>query len=199
MSNLKEKLREVSNPLTDDTISLSNYLEKTRTATEARRTLAHERDEPLPSMFRDADFRSIRDTKALVVAPSENAPTNFYPYVAAALFLSLAGAAAVYFTAANSSTDKGAVNPISKADVDKAAIIDRGVTTTAAFLSAAVDKVGLETQSTPSSPAEHWSDTVDTFKQLLAEQKASQAPGLQQSEADRVLGQLEAWSKAKAR
>jgi hypothetical protein len=220
MNSLKEKLREVehtsklSHSVNENTVPLSNYPDATGNVSLAlfgsRRALAYERDEPLPSMFRDTDFRSVRDGKLFDVAPSEsdpvNAPTNFYPYVGAALFLCLVGSVAVYFAAANPSSDKGAVKPITKADVDKAATPDRGATATAAFFSAppAVDKAAWQTQAvaiTPSSAAEPeaWSDTVDTFKKLLAEQKASQAPGLQQSEAERVLGQLEAWSKAKAR
>jgi hypothetical protein len=206
MNSLKEKLREadpsnLSDPLTDDTVSLSNYLDRTGAGTEAhfgsRRTIATlVRDEPLPSMFRETASES----------DPVNATATWSPYIAAAVFLSLVGAAAVHFTAATPSTDKGAVKPITKADVDKAATPDRGATATAAFFSAppAVDKAAWQTQAvaiTPSSAAEPeaWSDTVDTFKKLLAEQKASQAPGLQQSEAERVLGQLEAWSKAKTR
>jgi hypothetical protein len=40
---------------------------------------------------------------------------------------------------------------------------------------------------------------VETFKRLLAEQKASQASALKQADNERLLGQFEAWMNAKAR
>jgi hypothetical protein len=232
MSNLKEKPKELAYPsklshsVDENTVSLSNYLDRTGTVTQAlfgsRRALAYERDEPLPSMFRisppQADTRSQyhRDDlgnvddevadDALSQRDVPNATGSLSPYFAAALFLSLVGAAAVHFTAATPSTDKGAVKPVLKTDGDKAAMADRSVVTTAAFFSAppAADKAGWQTQSIPltaSSPAETeaWSETVETFKRLIAEQKASKAPEVKQTEAERVLGQLEAWSTAKAR
>jgi hypothetical protein len=55
MNSLKEKLREVSDPLAGSTVSLSNYLDPAGAATEARRALSYERNEPLPSRFKDRD------------------------------------------------------------------------------------------------------------------------------------------------
>jgi hypothetical protein len=117
-------------------------------------------------------------------------------------------ATAVHLTAATPSTDREAVDPVSsRPDGDKAASTsNRGLAATAAFISTPSDgdKDGWQTPSialTPSSSAEReaWSDTVETFKRLLAEQKASQASELKQTENERVLGQIEAWSNAKAR
>jgi hypothetical protein len=76
MSSLIEKLREVdpsklSHPVAENTVSLRNYLDRTgnvsQTSFGSRRSLAYERDEPLPSMFRihppqaDTGSRSDRD------------------------------------------------------------------------------------------------------------------------------------------
>jgi hypothetical protein len=206
MNSLKEKLREVSDPLAGSAVSLSNYLDPAGTATEARRALSYERNEPLPSRFKDRDFRSVRDGRVLAVAPPESDPVkapNLFHYIAAALVLWSVCAAAAYFTAAIPLTGKGAVKPVTKADVGKAATPNHGVTATAAFLSAppADNKGGWQTQLTPGSPAEPeaWSDTVETFKTLLAERKAMQAPEMKQTDAERVLGRLEAWSTAKPR
>jgi hypothetical protein len=175
MNSLKEKLREASDPLAGSTVSLSNYLDRTGTATEAlfgaRRSLGHEReDEPLPSMSRET--------------PPESDPVkapNLFHYIATALVLWSVCAAAAYFTAAIPLTDKGAVKPITKVDVDNAATPNRGVT--------------ASSQADPQA----WNDAVETLRRLAAEQKASPAPSLQQTENQRVLGQLEAWSKAKPR
>ena len=62
MSNLKEKPKELAYPsklshsVDENTVSLSNYLDRAGTVTQAlfgpRRVLEYERNEPLPSMFR---------------------------------------------------------------------------------------------------------------------------------------------------
>jgi hypothetical protein len=55
----------------------------------------------------------------------------------------------------------------------------------------------------PSQPSladrDSWPETVETFKRLLAEQKASQVSELKQAENERLLAQLEVWLNAKAR
>jgi hypothetical protein len=180
---------KLSDPVAENHVSLSNYLGRTRTVTQAlfgpRRVLEYERDdEPLPSMrisAPHADTRSRYDGGELgnvhyavadgaLLSRSDLLKTTvaWSPYVAAALFPCLVGVAAVHFTAR-------AIKPVSKTE---AAAPDRGVTATAA--SSADSKATWQTQSiaiTPSSPAEPdaWNDTVETFKRLLAEQKASQA------------------------
>jgi hypothetical protein len=202
---------KLSHSVDENTVSLSNYLNRTGTVTQAlfgsRRALAYERDERLPSMFRinppQADTHSRYDRYDLSNVDYEVADgarpgsdmmkviATWSPYIAAAIFPCLVGVAAVHFTAR-------AIKPVSKTE---AAAPDRGVTATAA--SSADSKATWQTQSiaiTPSSPAEPdaWNDTVETFKRLLAEQKASHAPGLQQTENEQVLGQIEAWSDAEA-
>jgi hypothetical protein len=209
---VKVKPAELDLSVAESTVSLSNYLKRTGTVTQAlfgsRRVLEYERDEPLPSMFRisppQADTRSrfdggelgnvdyeVADGALLSRSDMKRVIASWSPYVAAALFPCLVGVAAVHFAVR-------VIKPVSKTE---AATPDRGVTATAA--SFADSKATWQTQSiaiTPSSPAEPdaWNDTVETFKRLLAEQKASVGPGLQQTENEQVLGQIEAWSDAEA-
>jgi hypothetical protein len=221
MNNLKEKPREevypstLSYPVGENTVTLSNYLDRSGNVnlTDFRSNRSFEY-EPLPPMFRRQRHQDVAvsgpnsvdpanaDAGVPVGAPSEADPSietsgGLSPYIAAALFLALMAGAAVHFT----TTAEGDRDAIAQP-----ATADRGAIATAAFFSSP-SHYGSESAQpqtlTPTQPSladrETWSETVETFKRLLAEQKASQASALKQADNERLLGQFEAWMNAKAR
>jgi hypothetical protein len=229
MNNLKEKPRETFNtsklsyPVSEGTVTLNNYLNTQGDLTLAslRKSLAYEENDSLPSMFRtprapasvNSGPAGERIDKVIDVPDSPLSHPNIpnttgamSPFVAAALFISLAGTAAFQLVGPGPSADREAQNspPTAEAALQKQPANSQAAV--AAFISipSPGDNEGLQTHSiappfSSGTELDGWSGTVETFKQLLAEQRASQGPLVKQTENERVLNQLEAWMNAKTR
>jgi hypothetical protein len=143
--------------------------------------------EPLPSMFR-------RPVTVPVAAAAGSNPTdrpanipashNWTPASLAAIFFSLAAVGGAVYTKATHHT---ALQP---------AVVPAPLS--ASPPATAPQPSPVAPQQLSLAGGAKWSKTVDTFQQLVAQQKLSPAT-TQQAENERLLRNLDAWMKAKAR
>ncbi|MGA7325007.1 MAG: hypothetical protein WBX25_11115 [Rhodomicrobium sp.] len=215
MSNLKVKPNErlinsqLSHPVMESTTALRNYLTRGEDVTCAPfwtgGGLSYERTEQLPAIFRSnrtvssneprTNFR-YEGASASAAEPSKSDRLSVIfrlsPYLVVAIVLSLVAGEAVLVATTAPQGGRVALEPL---QADKVAV--------ASVFSAETIEIAQPEPAlvTPASMAsgERWSDTVATFKRLLAEQKAVQAPSIRQAENGRLLEQMEAWLKAKSR
>jgi hypothetical protein len=221
MINLKERPAEglnisrMSHPVDEGTVTLSNYLNRSGDLAFApfwssgalaynmaqRPPMVHWPDRPVIQVLQGSAGEGVSDIDMEVPA---NAPPNtqkakasLAPYIAVALFLSLvAGTGVLLATSAQpfEGSESGPANA------------GKGAARIAAMVfSTSVD--GIESLQVPSTApmrfsmteGEDWPNTVERFKQLLAQQQTSRASAVRQAENNRLLGQLDAWLKAKSR
>jgi hypothetical protein len=159
---------------------LCDYLERRPQAAPSRsaRILACDDADPLPSMF--------RRSQACPAAPKPR--NSFSPYIIILFLLAVAPVQIALLT-----SQEGAIERVFE-------LVKRGAGGIATLLSVPSAKAAISSQSESLAPARaalysdrRWFEAVDTFKLLLAEQKAS---ALKQAENDRLLRRLEAWLSA---
>ncbi|MGA7326278.1 MAG: hypothetical protein WBX25_17795 [Rhodomicrobium sp.] len=216
MNNLKEKPRERPNasrlscPIHASSVALGNYLNGSAGVASApfrsANGLAFESAEMLPSIFRsnqaltgrEARYDGRRVPDRAPIAPSD-APSRSHGskmttrlYVAVVFLLCLVAAEGLLLA---KPAFYGAPAEPASLRADQAAIAT-------VFSANIIEESQPEPiAATPSllTNEERWSATVETFKQLIAHQKASQVSIVKQAANERLLGQLEAWMKGKAR
>jgi len=203
MSKLKEKPSErlsnsqLSHPIIESPITLVNYMTRGTCAPFwSVDGPSYDSSDGTPANNTVTGVYPATDGGAPLSAPSRHTSwcvtLRLAPYIAAGFILSAAMAEGLLLVAAASHDSRAAPEPVHS---DQAAVatvfsIETGDTSQSELASA-----------TPSLMAngERWPDTVETFKRLLAEQKAAQVPEIRQAENERILGQMEAWLKAKSR
>ncbi|MGA7325869.1 MAG: hypothetical protein WBX25_15625 [Rhodomicrobium sp.] len=216
MNNLKEKPRErlnasrLSCPIHGSSVALGNYLNGSADVTcapfRSANGLAFASTEMLPSIFRSNQALTGREARyygrrvpdrapiAPSDAPSRSHGSNMTARLYGAVVFLLCLVAAEGLLLAKPTFYGAPVEPASLR-ADQAAIAT-------VFSANMIEESQLESiAATPSSltNGEPWSATVETFKQLIAQQKASRVSAIKQAENNRLFVQLEAWMKAKAR
>lgn len=191
MNNLKEKGADrfaasgSYNPVRDNTLEVNTFFERREVGAmlprQASNGLGFERSDPLPSMF---------SVKAHASAPEDSAPraapvsllTGVSPYVAAVVLCVLVCGVAIHVSTAKPSEE----------DAAKLAPATRAFGAVALAPSTPLDHKG--TAAVWSQPAgdQAWSQTVETYKQLLAQQPR-EAQQTTKSDSERFLGQLQTW------
>ena len=204
MSKLKEKPSErlsnsrLSHPIIESPITFGNYMTRDRCApfwsarglgydssewTSANNTITGV-EHGYPGTDGGAPLSAVGASRY----GNWSVTLRLAPYIAAGFILS----AGLLLVAAASHDSRAAPEPVHSDQAGVATVfsIETGDTSQSELASA-----------TPSLMAngERWPDTVETFKRLLAEQKAAQEPTIRQAENERILGQMEAWLKAKSR
>lgn len=216
MNSLKEKPGErlnssrLSCPIHASSVALGNNLNGSAGVTcapfRSSGGLAFESAEMLPSIFRSsaaAPGREARQcgwrvpdraTAAPADAPSRSrsSKAGLSPSIAVVFLLSLVAAEGLLL--ARPYDDRVQVEPSS---------LRAGQAAIPAIYSANMIEVP-QAEPTSAAPSlltngERWSATVETFRQLVAHQKTSQVLMLKHTVNDRLLVQLEAWMRAKAR
>ena len=228
MNNLKQKPRGRSNTSwlihpVNDTLAASYAPNMNRDDREASfgssQNFPYNDDEPVPRMFRtnrEASVTRPRASRANLLARGAEEPSKSHALhvtrrlslqITLALCLAFIAGAAVHSTAATPTVGREA---LSSPSVDRPTAAhpltaNRGTIKSAALVSfpSATGQAGAKIYPTTSWEGSlvdrDWSETVETFKQLVVEQKATQALQMKQAENARFLGQLEAWMNAKTR
>ncbi len=178
----------------------------------ANRQVALRGTEPSKALLADSD----RIVPALLELQSSKGTAAFSPYMAAVLFLSfVAGATAAHFGITTfqalepiTTPDKGTVRlPPVQAHPQKSANEPATASLAAAaffpIVSAAQSgEEGLSSQL--AAPAvqslddrQAWSETVETFKQLVAQQKTSPPAGIKEAENEKLFKEFVGWLGSK--
>jgi hypothetical protein len=192
MTNFKEKRGETFsdsrlNFPTGDTIALRDYLNTGGNASalfSPAKTL-DDSMEPMPSMFRATGRTPERGPALPAGRPPKSdiakMTAGAAPYAGAVVLCALVAGAAIHVSLATPSATNTSVvaAPIQATNVN----VGAGVTPAAASDTSPVER-------------ETWSQTVETYKQVLAQQKM---PPAKNTEQDRLIGQLEAWMNGKPR
>jgi len=197
MNNLKEKNADqlasfrLHRPITEDP-QLQNYFGKgPAPATHTHLTFrgeSFERLDPLPSMFRD-EKRAFAPEEPKSRSLPINILAGVSPYIAAVLLCVLVSGVAVHVsTAKTSEEDAAKLAPATRTEAK-----DRAFGAAAPALSPPLEhRVSAAKPSQPSS-GEAWSQTVEVYRQLLAQQQQREPQQAKQADNERFLGQLETW------
>jgi hypothetical protein len=163
--------------------------------------------EPLPSIFRKP--RQDSSCTAGATSPANikrkfrtsNVTSGFYLYVIAYFLFMTAGICAL-LTPSIFSFEGAALEPATvSVDRDRAEIVNFFSSSPANPANAIEISRGEMTTPMQSSLSEaiSWSETVETFQELLEERAEWRATVIRQAKNERVLAQLYAWMKTKAR
>jgi hypothetical protein len=219
MIDLKEKPAErlnisrMSHPVNEGTVTLSNYLNRSGDLafapfwssgalaynTPQRLPAVHRPSQPVIQVLQRSASEDISDIDTAVpVNAASNTPdakASFAPYIVVALFLSLAAGTGAILATSTQPFDGAAPGPASAGKGAVAAMV---------FSPSVAGIEGSQARSTAPmqlsmAQGGEWPETMERFKQLLAQQQTSRASAMGQAENDRLLGQLDAWLKATAR
>jgi hypothetical protein len=163
--------------------------------------------EPLPSIFRVP--RQDSSSTAGATSPANikrkfrtsNITSGFYLYVIAYFLFMTAGVCAL-LTPSIFSFESAALEPATvSVDRDRTEILNFFSSSPANLANAIEISRGETTTPMQSLPVEaiSWSETVETFQELLDERAEWRATVIRQAQNERVLAQLYGWMKTKAR
>jgi hypothetical protein len=153
--------------------------------------LVYDDIEPVPPMFTIPHSAGAESE-----AERSTGKARFSPYIATLVLLTFAPVQAVLLTSSFSGDGKQALE-------NALGFAAKGAAHAGAMLSIPTAEAAINprqgspaSERVPSFNDREWSQTVDTFKRLLGEQKASQA-SVTRTENDRLLHNLETWVSAR--
>jgi hypothetical protein len=197
VSSLEDKSRAESNTTSSDqavnesVAMLSNYFDLTQKSSAPP---TRGGDEPLPSTFGGKQKGDDAIPSARSGSSKQKASKLLLIVIGSFVFIATGG---VLLSSLIFSSDKSAVEPA------HAPAFPQAIETKASSSRATSGAVKI-LQAPPVAPTERleaegepWPETMETYKKLLSKQDASNASAPKQTANDHVLGQYEAWLKAK--
>jgi hypothetical protein len=176
------------NPVRQNTVAHNTYTVRPEIpALQAFGGLASERLDPIPSMFRTKERPLVQE------APESRSSllsilTGVSPYLAAIVLCVLVSGFAVHVSTAKPAEDD-AVKP---APATRTEAKNRSAVAGAAT-PAPVERKASEAKRPEPAKNDAWSQTVETYKQLLAQQPAPETPKTKQADGEQFMRQLETW------
>jgi len=197
MNNLKERggdqltASRLHNPVRQNTVGNNTYTGRREIpAREAFGGLASERLDPLPSMFRTKERPFVQEE------PESRSSllsilTGVSPYIAAIVLCVLVSGVAVHVSTAKPTEDDAVkLAPATRTEPKDRPTVAVSATPAPA---ASVERKASETKRPEPAKNEAWSQTVETYKQLLGQQQAHETPKAKQADGEQFMRQLETW------